>query len=293
MSEEVKEENQKEETNEEFTKENQKEMKVELDEILNHISEEEKYDLKNLQKMLEKSFPEDVKDHNIIYKFLRAKKFNLVEAEKQFTEYKKWVDQTKPHEYHHDDEDIQDEIKLAKAFIYGKDKKKRPILIIKAGRHFPSKENFSKTLKLLLLLCEEMRRQLPPPPNDQFLAFYDREDFSRANFDLEFIKAFGLIGNHYPGKNKIINFKEFLGRAFVLHSNFLFTLLWKVSSIFLDSTTASKIGISDFNEVQEYIDKDNLLPEYTEEEGRSFNKKLIYPPQTPYFESKFTKKKKE
>ena len=49
--------------------------------------------------------------------------------------------------------------------------------------------------------------ELPPPPYNQFLVIYDRDGFSRKNFDLELMKKFAKIGDYFP---------ECLLRVFVL-----------------------------------------------------------------------------
>jgi hypothetical protein len=74
-------------------------------------------------------------------------------------------------------------------------------------------------------------------------------------------------------------FPELLGKVFILHSNWLFHVLFGIVGVFLDPVTKAKIYLSEIDEFAETIEKDNLLNEHNGPEKANPN--LLFPPSTP------------
>jgi hypothetical protein len=63
------------------------------------------------------------------------------------------------------------------------------VVYIKAARHFPKSDSDIEVLwKLLVHVVRRAEKLLPPPPHNQFVAVWDREGFTRSNFDLNLMK---------------------------------------------------------------------------------------------------------
>eukprot|EP01080_Neovahlkampfia_damariscottae_P010287 gene10287-2704_t len=241
-------------------------------EIETLITKEELSQLEEFKKILEKDYPEEVKDSNEIWRFLKARKMNFKDAESMYRSRREWFGEFKPDSLN--EKEFPDEIAFGKIFIYGFDKHKRPVIIIKAARHWPNAETLEDSWKLFVYVVRKAEKLLPPPPYNQFMAIYDREGYQRSNFDLALIKRMVSIGDYYP---------ELLGKIFILHANWLFNILYAIAGAFIDPVTKAKIHLADAKELQAYIDTDNLLPEHL---GKEVNEKLKFPTSTPLYPKK-------
>jgi hypothetical protein len=74
-------------------------------------------------------------------------------------------------------------------------------------------------------------------------------------------------------------FPELLGKVYILHSNWLFHVLYGIVGVFLDPVTKAKIYLSSVEEFAETVEIDNLLSEHNGPKEPNLN--LLFPPSTP------------
>lgn len=99
-----------------------------------------KIKLKELVKNLEKDFPEEIKNQSQPYKFLKKHDYDVNEAEISFRKKMKWLKENKYDNVK--EEDLKDIISKGASFIFGEDKNKRPVLVIKSSRRTKNDVNF-------------------------------------------------------------------------------------------------------------------------------------------------------
>jgi hypothetical protein len=130
-----------------------------------------------------------------LVRFLRARKWDIQKSEQMYRNRMKWIEEKTPHLIK--EEDMIDLIRNGKSFWHGFDKDGRPILIVRAGKHFPSGDEAGqeKDLKFLFYMIEIGLSLMPPPPYNQFVILYDRANFTKKNFDLSMIRNYACIGD--------------------------------------------------------------------------------------------------
>lgn len=131
---------------------------------------------------------------------------------------------------------------------------------------------------------------LPKPPHNQLVMISDRLGTTRKNFDSSTFSRIAALSNYYP---------ETLGNILVVGANWIFHLVHKFVATFLDPVTMGKMILfsSDHNtcikEMQQRVDKKQLLPEY----GGIVVYKMQIPAATPdvllYSETDIEKLKRE
>jgi hypothetical protein len=108
------------------------------------------------------------------------------------------INEIKPDSLNEDD--FKEDIACGKIFLYGFDKHNRPIVYVKAANHFPSDSDNDALWKLIVHVVRRAENLLPPPPYNQFIAVYDRNGFTRSNFDLNFMKRIvHSFHTNFPG----------------------------------------------------------------------------------------------
>eukprot|EP00761_Pharyngomonas_kirbyi_P013746 gb/GECH01013775.1/.p1 GENE.gb/GECH01013775.1/~~gb/GECH01013775.1/.p1 ORF type:complete len:259 (+),score=80.14 gb/GECH01013775.1/:1-777(+) len=187
-------------------------------------------------------------------RFLKARKFKTSDALEMLQKAEKWNQEYRPSEI--TAEDVKDQLDTNKAFIQGKDRRGRPILIVKPRYHNPNDQDPDHTIKMAIYLIEEAVREMDDEVC-QMILIYDRVGFSKANYDIQVVKRFFQLSANFP---------ERLAKVFIHQSNWFFTSIISMVKPFIDPGTASKIHIlSNDNyaaELLEWIDENNLLVEF-------------------------------
>jgi len=175
----------------------------------------------------------------------------LKERVSMFDDLVKWHESYKPWEIQ--ESEIATTLAAGAFFINGKDKMGRPILCIFGALHDPETRDLQETVRAIIYWVEKGISMMEPGV-DQFVLIYDRTNVSSKHFDLQIVKEWGQIQNYYPLR---------LGRAMILHPNWMFHMSFKVCSVFLSEEALSKVFLcSDKNwknELAEAIDRSNLL----------------------------------
>jgi hypothetical protein len=140
-----------------------------------------------------------------------------------------------------------------KCIIRGRDKKGRPIVIVRPRFHHSSEQNFEE-IEIFTLLLIEYARLMLNEPTDQCTLIFDLHGFTMANMDYEpvkyMIKAFEA---HYP---------ESLGILLIHRAPWIFNGIWQIVKNWLDPVVASKINFTkNTSDLEKYIEKSELFGE--------------------------------
>lgn len=150
-------------------------------------------------------------------------------------------------------EGVLKQFRSGKCIIRGRDKKGRPVVIVRPRFHHSSEQTFEEVEVFTLLLIEYARLMLTEPV-DQCALIFDLKGFTMANMDYEpvkyMIKAFEA---HYP---------ESLGVLLIHRAPWIFNGIWQIVKNWLDPVVASKINFTKHaSDLEKFIDSKNILEE--------------------------------
>lgn len=150
-------------------------------------------------------------------------------------------------------EGVLTQFRSGKCIIRGRDKKGRPIVIVRPRFHHSSDQTFEEVEVFTLLLIEYARLMLTEPI-DQCALIFDLKGFTMANMDYEpvkyMIKAFEA---HYP---------ESLGILLIHRAPWIFNGIWQIVKNWLDPVVASKINFTKHaSDLEKFIDNKQILKE--------------------------------
>ena len=150
-------------------------------------------------------------------------------------------------------EGVIKQFKSGKCIIRGRDKKNRPIVIVRPRYHHSSEQTFEE-IEIFTLLLIEYARLMLNEPIDQCTLIFDLTGFTMSNMDYEpvkyMIKAFEA---HYP---------ESLGILLIHNAPWIFNGIWQIVKNWLDPVVASKINFTkNTKDLEKYIDADQILKE--------------------------------
>ncbi|EPY54168.1 sec14 cytosolic factor family protein [Schizosaccharomyces cryophilus OY26] len=197
----------------------------------------------------------------LLLRFLRARKWNVEAALEMFIKTVHWrsremnVSDIIYHADHLDkDDDFVRQLRIGKCFIFGEDKKNRPVCYIRARLHKVGDVSPESVERLTVWVMETARLILKPPIETATIVF-DMTDFSLSNMDygpLKFmIKCFEA---HYP---------ECLGECIVHKAPWLFQGVWSIIKSWLDPVVVSKVKFTrNVKDLQQYIKADSILKEF-------------------------------
>lgn len=148
-------------------------------------------------------------------------------------------------------EGVLKQFRSGKCIIHGKDKKGRPLVIVRPKFHHSSEQTFEEVEIFTLLLIEYARLMLNGSV-DQCTLIFDLGGFTMANMDYDpvkyMIKAFEA---HYP---------ESLGILLIHRAPWIFNGIWQIVKNWLDPVVASKINFTkNTKDLLKHIDADQLL----------------------------------
>ncbi len=187
-----------------------------------------------------------------IKRFKVARQNNFQKAFQMWINWVNWKIEYKPELIK--PEDVMTDYNIGKSFIHGCDKEGKPIIVILVAKHLPDNVKLENTLKLAIYWFEEAIKL----SNDkEVCVLVDNKDVGWTNVDYPAVGKNGItaqLQNYYP---------ERLGKILVVNVSLVVRMILKVVFQFLDEKTKSKIVIcSKMDDLQKYIDKDNLLKEH-------------------------------
>ncbi|KAL6505868.1 hypothetical protein OROHE_023247 [Orobanche hederae] len=204
-----------------------------------------------------------------LMRFLIARSSDTEKAANMFLQWQKWRASFVPLDYIPDSE-VEDELSGEKIYLQGLSTEGNPVLIVKASKHFPSKDQlqFKKMPDLLRIghpkpvpkakglfrshlenLQDESREKFVAHildkviassfrgkeiGNEQLIAILDLQKISYKNIDARgLVTGFQFLQAYYP---------ERLAKLYMLHMPEFFVRIWRFVSRFLEKATQEKLG---------------------------------------------------
>eukprot|EP01120_Amphizonella_sp_Union-15-10_P003525 TRINITY_DN13944_c0_g1_i1.p1 TRINITY_DN13944_c0_g1~~TRINITY_DN13944_c0_g1_i1.p1 ORF type:complete len:450 (-),score=97.40 TRINITY_DN13944_c0_g1_i1:87-1385(-) len=189
-----------------------------------------------------------------IKRCLRSRGGNTTKAAEFVRRAYEWRITTKPESI--SEKDIKSELKTGKAYILGKDKQGRPMILLNEHLHDPEERDLDESIKFGIYWVEKAIAMMEPPV-EQFIIIVDRTLSTRKNVDMVLIKELAKLQDYYC---------ERLGAAYVIGANWIFQLIWKVVKHLCDKNTQEKVNIISKHKCEktflEIADKETLPPKY-------------------------------
>ncbi|KAL3649894.1 hypothetical protein CASFOL_006297 [Castilleja foliolosa] len=246
----------------------------EKDEAL--VEEEKKLGL--LRATLERKDPFcKVLDDATLRRFLHARGLDVDKASLMVTKYMMWRKTFVPKGSISEIE-IPNEIGQNKMFLQGRDKQGRPIAVVFASRHFPTKGGVDEFRRFLVFVLDKLcRREIyanfeitqgvfvnitqmsscsNPDGEEKFTIIMDLQGYGYCNSDFRgSLAAINILQDYYP---------ERLGKVYNIHVPYIFMTLWKMVCPFIDQNTKKKIIFVENKRLRETLLEDvdeSQLPE--------------------------------
>ncbi|XP_062171617.1 CRAL-TRIO domain-containing protein YKL091C [Alnus glutinosa] len=192
-----------------------------------------------------------------LMRFLIARSMDPDKAAKMFVQWLKWRAAMVPNGFISESE-IQDELEPRKIYLQGLSKDGYPVMVVKASKHFPSKDHvqFKKFVVHLLDKTIASSCQGREIGNEKLIGILDLQQITYRNIDARgLITGFQFLQAYYP---------ERLAKCFILHMPRFFVSVWRMVSRFLETATLEKIVIvTNEDERQDFIREvgEEVLPE--------------------------------
>ncbi|KAI3976476.1 hypothetical protein MKX01_008334 [Papaver californicum] len=196
-----------------------------------------------------------------LLRFLIARSIDIEKATKMFVEWKSWRDEFVPLGFIPDSE-VPDELCGEKIYLQGLSRiGQHPVLMIKAYKHFPSKDQLQFKKFVVHLLDKAIASSFKDGKeigNEKLIAVLDLEKVSYKNVDAHgLIIGFQFLQAYYP---------ERLGKLYMLNMPWFFVRVWKMVSYFLEKATLEKVIIVSSEEERKdfvkQIGEDTLTEDY-------------------------------
>lgn len=164
-------------------------------------------------------------DEEMILWFLKDRKFNVDHTASKLANAIAWrkefgVDNLT-------EESIQNIASTGKAYLHEfPDVTGRPVVVVVAAKHLPSKHDLLESEKLCVYLLEKSLSQLPPG-KEKILGIFDLRGFTLQNGDVIFIKfLIDVFYNYYPKR---------IGQALFVDAPLVFQPGWNIVKPWLKS----------------------------------------------------------
>ena len=192
-----------------------------------------------------------------ILRFARARELDVDATVDMMVKWKEWRVEAEIDDI--TEVSVQNEIASGKAYFHGFDKKGSACCIVRPRLHDPTARDINEVMRFGVFLLEKgITLSEEKGMSDQICVLYDRRGFEYRNFDRE---LFGV------GKNLLSmlqdNYAERLGTFYVLGTNWLYWVLFKIISVFLTQRMKNKIKLVELVELPLYFEYGELPPEYT------------------------------
>lgn len=202
--------------------------------------------------ILNEKYVKEFIDDKILHRFMVARENNLNKAFDMWNVWFKWRNTYHPDKISYDE--IKSELETGKAYIHGEDKEGRPCIIIYPAKHFPSQTSFEDSMKYMVYMLEKITKISDEKGIEKIVAIVDRSNVGLSNIDYKMLGQSGII-------QMLQDFyAERLHAVYVLHVNWIFRMVFKLISPFMNEKTTSKLKIlSSVDELGNYFTKENLL----------------------------------
>ncbi|KAK1602492.1 hypothetical protein QYE76_048348 [Lolium multiflorum] len=191
-------------------------------------------------------------DDEMILWFLKDRKFAVDEAVSKLTKAIKWRQDFHVSEL--SEESVKGLFQTGKAYVHSSfDIYNRPVLVVVAAKHFPSKQDPVENEKLCAFLVEKALNKLPTG-TDNILGIFDLRGFRVENGDLQFLKFLIDVFYYYYPKR--------LGQVLFVDAPFVFQPMWQLVKPLLKQY-ASLVRFCDAETVRkEYFTEETVPPDF-------------------------------
>lgn len=192
-----------------------------------------------------------------LMRFLIARSMDTDKAAKMFVQWQKWRATFVPSGVIPQSE-VLEELEPTKVYLQGLSAHGHPVLVVKACKHFPSKDQlqFKKFVVYLLdkTIASSFRgREIG---NEKLIGILDLQKYTYKNIDVRgLITGFQFLQTYYP---------ERLAKCYILNMPQFFVSVWRIVSRFLEAATLEKVVIvTNDNERRDFIMEigEEALPE--------------------------------
>ncbi|KAG2701573.1 hypothetical protein I3843_06G048200 [Carya illinoinensis] len=190
-------------------------------------------------------------------RFLIARSMDPDKAAKMFVQWLKWRAEMVPNGFISDSE-VQDELESRKIYLQSLSKDGYPVMVVRASKHFPSKDQVQFKKFVVHLLDKTIASSFKDREigNEKLIGILDLQHITYRNIDARaLITGFQFIQAYYP---------ERLAKCFILHMPRFFVSVWRLVSRFLEKATLEKIVIVTNEEEWQYFMNEvgeEVLPE--------------------------------
>ncbi|XP_051144945.1 CRAL-TRIO domain-containing protein YKL091C-like [Andrographis paniculata] len=194
-----------------------------------------------------------------LMRFLIARSMDSDKAVKMFVQWRKWRADFVPLGYIPDAE-VADELSAGKIFLQPPLRTgiPHPLLIVKASKHFPSKDQLQFKKFVVHLLDKTIASAVRDKElgNEKLIGILDLDKICYSNIDARgLITGFQFLQAYYP---------ERLYKLYLLHMPGFFVRVWRLISRFLEKATLEKVMIvTNEEERKEFVRSvgEEFLPE--------------------------------
>ncbi|KAG2418065.1 hypothetical protein HFD88_001165 [Aspergillus terreus] len=166
-------------------------------------------------------------------------------------------------------EDFLMQMRMGKSFLHGVDKHGRPICVIRVRLHRAADQSTEALDRFTVYTIESARMMLAPPVETACIIF-DMTDFALANMDYHPVK--------FMIKCFEANYPESLGVVLIHKAPWIFSSIWNIIKGWLDPVVAAKIHFTkNYEELQEFIPKEQIMKELEGEENWEYKYVEIQP----------------
>ncbi|KAJ9563872.1 hypothetical protein OSB04_009032 [Centaurea solstitialis] len=169
-------------------------------------------------------------------RFLIARAMDPNKAAKMFVSWQKWRTSFVPLGFIPDSEVVQ-QLETRKIFLQGLCSSGHPLMILKAGKHYPAKDQLQFKKFVVHVLDKGIASGIRgnQTGNEKIVAIIDLDQVRYKNVDAHgLISGFQFLQAYYP---------ERLVKLYMLNMPRFFVSVWKMISYFLEKATLDKIMI--------------------------------------------------
>ncbi|XP_052187630.1 sec14 cytosolic factor [Diospyros lotus] len=171
-----------------------------------------------------------------LMRFLIARSMDPEKAAKMFVQWRKWRASFVPLGFIPASE-VPDELAARKIYLQGLSKDGYPVMIVKAKRHFPPKDQLQFKKFVVHLLDKTIASSFKGREigNEKLIGVLDLQQISYKNIDARaLITGFQFLQSYYP---------ERLAKCYLLNMPWFFVSVWRMVSYFLEKATLEKVVI--------------------------------------------------
>lgn len=171
-----------------------------------------------------------------LMRFLIARSMDTDKASKMFVQWQKWRATSVPLG-HIPESEVEDELNAKKIYLQGLSEGGYPVMVVKANKHFPSKDQLQFKKFVIYLLDKTIASSFKGREigNEKLIGIIDLNQISYKNIDARgLITGFQFLQAYYP---------ERLAKLYLLHMPWFFVSVWRLVSRFLEKATLEKVVI--------------------------------------------------